>query len=1500
MAIKDQNVVINVKLEADLDAAKDVGGVVKTITQQMTSVTLEAKKASDSLRDFAKEGRDAYNKYTIAIGVLNNEREKGLVTDEKFKKKKDELLKVMILEKKAIDEQRKAFDNLNKSTDEQIKGDTKREVNAKKRIESSKVQIEQAKERAKAAKEELKNTEKGLLGIKKYEETLSKLNDKLRVGLISQNEYSNSLKALSENLASGKLGEGYVSKDPKDVKAAAEKEIELAKKLSAELEARAVLAKEAVLNQKKSSDSLIEYEKNIASYQSLLDKGVISEKDFISAKKRFILSLESELVATKKLADATNDLNKKKGGNGNPPPSGGGGGNPPPPSGDTTIPTDDGVQSYTNSLLELSQAVAFAELRLEELGMELVSVAQFSGDGELVNTEATLEAVEAIKEASEELEHLKEVQADATKVVEEFAEANTATGQSMAQLRAKAAQSVLGVNVLGVSVRNVRDKLVSFKDAAKDVAIAMIGTSGITKAQKEGIDSLANSFSAIGAAASKFGKSLIKAIKNPIKTTKELGKSFKENISKGFKSASGVATDSLKRISSASKSLGANIITAVKNPIGSIKELGGVLKDSLIGGFKGAKNGVSGLFSAMGGGKGAITAVVKGLNILKVALISTGIGALIVAFGVLYTFFTKSEKGANKLKGVMGGIGAVFDLITNTISDLGAALYDKLLNEDGELTLTSAFEGLYKMIRDNVIVRLKGMGRVLSGLGKLAQAALDWDGDAASAALDQVFEGAAEAATGVENLKDKLVDYGKEIEDANKAGNAHALGVIRLKKAYVELEFAMGELAYKMRENQIAIDDENKSWAERIRLLQENKKAALGATKAKIDNKSEEIALETARLDATDPNRTGKDADKELKRLYKEKQTLETEFKNQVLTYDQQIKAQNLANVKDNFMFRERELVLIKQKQQLEDIGRQLNISALNREQELVFTTLNRQIEIEKELGKFRQKRLAESALNVELAIKESEQKVKDLNAIKEFKKAATEEFKLQGLILDLKQQEAAIEEDILSTSAKITELERQQLKAQTDHNIDLEEKIRLHEKELEISKLINLESDKNAAIDAIDRQLVLDLEENDRVNSGNPILRDAEAANIKALAKSKQDQIRENFTKEARIIQDGENLIFELLKNAKVKQYAEEKAANDEVIKLDAALQANRDEQARLQKKADGGDEGAKKELERLKLEELGIIEDSEYAKAKLAKIPFDRRVKLANQTIDLAKSVSSQLFAIENARINKEIDLQKERVDKAARIAEDGNAKQLQLEEERLGKLQEEREKKQKQQAVLDKAFAQAQIVLNTAMTISNIQLAAAKTAGGAGPAAPVVVPIVLAILGGLIASAANLFSPPALFKGTDYSVEKTLGNKPGRDSHLVKIDNKERVLTGRLNSKVSHMNSDELVSAALRGEKMRSGMRLPITSTMPAGLSKIALSGISDKKSRRESESALIQENRKLRKGVDEMVKRQDKMINALSSLGIEFNVDEKGISAAVKRQNAKAKRKEHRLR
>ena len=98
--------------------------------------------------------------------------------------------------------------------------------------------------------------------------------------------------------------------------------------------------------------------------------------------------------------------------------------------------------------------------------------------------------------------------------------------------------------------------------------------------------------------------------------------------------------------------------------------LGGQLT-SLGNRFSIAGKGLGDMAGGMVKAAKATTVMSGALKVFKVALLSTGIGALVVALGSLIAYFTRTQRGADKLSQVMAGIGAIVDVVIDRFSAFG-------------------------------------------------------------------------------------------------------------------------------------------------------------------------------------------------------------------------------------------------------------------------------------------------------------------------------------------------------------------------------------------------------------------------------------------------------------------------------------------------------------------------------------------------------------------------------------------------------------------------------------------------------------------------------------------------------------------------------------------------------------------------------------------------------------------------------------------------------------
>ena len=111
--------------------------------------------------------------------------------------------------------------------------------------------------------------------------------------------------------------------------------------------------------------------------------------------------------------------------------------------------------------------------------------------------------------------------------------------------------------------------------------------------------------------------------------------------------------------------------------------------------FKSAVISLGGASKGAAAGTGLLT---KAMKLLKVALISTGIGALVVALGSLIAYFTKTQRGADKLSQVMEGVGAIFAVLIDRASAFGEGIFK---------IFTGDFKGGWDALKNS----LKGIGQ---------------------------------------------------------------------------------------------------------------------------------------------------------------------------------------------------------------------------------------------------------------------------------------------------------------------------------------------------------------------------------------------------------------------------------------------------------------------------------------------------------------------------------------------------------------------------------------------------------------------------------------------------------------------------------------------------------------------------------------------------------------------------------------------------------------------
>ena len=187
--------------------------------------------------------------------------------------------------------------------------------------------------------------------------------------------------------------------------------------------------------------------------------------------------------------------------------------------------------------------------------------------------------------------------------------------------------------------------------------------------------------------------------------------------------------------------------------------------DKLTGGMiSGFKKGIAGI-------KQGITA----MKSLKVAIAATGIGLLLVAITSLTSYFTKTQRGADKLSQAMKGIGAVVDVLIDRFSTFGEGLF---------AIISGDFSKGFEILKGSVA----GLGEEMR---KEGQAAIDLE-KAFQALQDreiEMIETRAERRASIEALRLVAADETKELgERANALKEA-----MDLEKQLADEEIAIAQ-----------------------------------------------------------------------------------------------------------------------------------------------------------------------------------------------------------------------------------------------------------------------------------------------------------------------------------------------------------------------------------------------------------------------------------------------------------------------------------------------------------------------------------------------------------------------------------------------------------------------------------------------------------------------------------------------------------------------------------
>ena len=269
----------------------------------------------------------------------------------------------------------------------------------------------------------------------------------------------------------------------------------------------------------------------------------------------------------------------------------------------------------------------------------------------------------------------------------------------------------------------------------------------------------------------------------------------------------------------------------VKETSKSTQQMGGTL-DKVTGGAVSKFNSF----------KGALTSVTTGFKSLKVAIIATGIGALLIAVTALGQAFTRSEEGQNKFAKILGVIGSVTGNLLDLLADLGEAIINAFTNP------IQALKNFQKSVTEFVTDKINGVIDSFGLLGSAIKKAFSGD---FSGALEDAKDGFVKLNNNINPVKIAVDAVAKSVKNLAKEIKADATAAAKIadqraeaekqaRKLIVERAQAEQDIA-RLREK--AVNKEKFTAEERIAFLEE-------AGKISEDLAAKETAVAKLRLQA--------------------------------------------------------------------------------------------------------------------------------------------------------------------------------------------------------------------------------------------------------------------------------------------------------------------------------------------------------------------------------------------------------------------------------------------------------------------------------------------------------------------------------------------------------------------------------------------------------------------------------------------------------------------------
>ena len=187
------------------------------------------------------------------------------------------------------------------------------------------------------------------------------------------------------------------------------------------------------------------------------------------------------------------------------------------------------------------------------------------------------------------------------------------------------------------------------------------------------------------------------------------------------------------------------------------------------------------------------------LKLFKIALVSTGIGAIVVLLGSLVAWFSQTEKGTLAMNKGLAVVGTLFKEFAGFLAKTVQGVIDFV---GGIKSFPDLMTKIGDAIKENLLNRLKSIGTLFTGLVDI------FKGDFVKGAKE-VVDGLGGIGTGVLNITDKVAKIGKAVALSVSDAAISAAKIEQMKKDLEDYEIdstvALAKLEAKAAEYKVIL-----------------------------------------------------------------------------------------------------------------------------------------------------------------------------------------------------------------------------------------------------------------------------------------------------------------------------------------------------------------------------------------------------------------------------------------------------------------------------------------------------------------------------------------------------------------------------------------------------------------------------------------------------------------------------------------------------------------------